>query len=119
MDDDSVGARVATLRKQRGMSQLRLAGDAHVSKSLLAKVETGHKPATQGFVAAVARALRVDVTEVTGQPYRVEQEHAAVPELRRALTELVYPRWWTASLVPCTSWHATSLWFLTWGRPPR
>lgn len=91
VDEGSVGARVATLRKRRGMSQQRLAVEAHLSKSLLSKVETGHKPATQPFVAAVARVLGVHVTDLTGQPYHDGREHAAVPELRRALTELIYP----------------------------
>lgn len=47
MDEDSIGARVAMLRKQRGLSQQRLAAEALVSKSLLSKVEVGQKPATR------------------------------------------------------------------------
>lgn len=35
--------------------------------------------------------MSVEITEITGQPYRDGAEHAAVPELGRALTELVYP----------------------------
>src|SRR5450432_3276349 len=36
---------------------------------LLTKVESGHAAATPAFIGAVARALRVDVPRLTGQPY--------------------------------------------------
>jgi transcriptional regulator with XRE-family HTH domain len=62
----------------------------HVSKSLVAQVERGHKPATQAFITAAANALNVDITELTGQPYRgrtaaSDRIHAAIPEIRQAV----------------------------------
>lgn len=88
--DGGVGARVALIRMRWGMSQQRLAMEAHVSKSLLSKVEAGWRPATPPFTAAVARALGVDVVELTQQPYRSsaaseEQLHRAIPSIRRSL----------------------------------
>ena len=44
--EDAVGRRIARARKLRGLTQTGLAGRAHVSKSLIAQVESGHKPAT-------------------------------------------------------------------------
>ena len=90
LDEDSIGSRVASARKFRGLTQRRLADLAHVSYSLLTKVESGHVPATPAFIAAVARALRVDIVELTGQPYRghtarEDQAHATIPEIRRVL----------------------------------
>lgn len=90
VDEDTIGARVALLRKQRGISQQRLAAQARLSKSLLSKVETGQKPATPAFVSSAARALHVDVTDLTGQPYRdstarEDGAHAVIPDIRRAL----------------------------------
>jgi transcriptional regulator with XRE-family HTH domain len=90
LDEDSIGSRVASARKFRGFTQRRLADLAHVSYSLLTKVESGHVPATPAFIAAVARALRVDIVELTGQPYRGhnardDQVHATIPEIRRVL----------------------------------
>ena len=89
-DEDSIGSRVASARKFRGLTQRRLADLAHVSYSLLTKVESGHVPATPAFIATVARALRVDIVELTGQPYRghtarEDQAHATIPEIRRVL----------------------------------
>lgn len=96
VDEDSIGARVASLRKQRGLSQQRLAAEAHLSKSLVSKVETGQKPATQPFVAAAARVLGAHITDLTGQPYRgptarEDAAHATIPALRRELAAYQVP----------------------------
>lgn len=89
-DDDSIGPRIAQQRKARGITQIALAQDAGVSVSLLRKMEQGSRIASQPVVAALARALHVDVTTLTGQPYDREgphpdRIHSAVPDLRRAL----------------------------------
>lgn len=94
--DDSIGARISVIRKRQGMSQQRLAAEAHVSKSLLSKVEAGWRPATPAFTATVARALGVDVVELTQQPYRgpqarEERLHQAIPSLRRSLLTSDFP----------------------------
>jgi transcriptional regulator with XRE-family HTH domain len=90
MDDNTIGRRIAFARKRRGFTQMRLAQEAHVSKSLISHVETGSMPATPTLVAAVAGALHVDVSELYGQPYRGNSEasdrvHAAIPEIRQVL----------------------------------
>lgn len=87
---NAIGRRIAHARKLRGLTQIGLAGRAHVSKSLIAQVESGHKPATPSLIAAVAGALNVDVTDLTGQPYRgndvrSDRIHAAIPQIRQAL----------------------------------
>jgi transcriptional regulator with XRE-family HTH domain len=72
-DQDRAGARIAVIRKTRGWTGRELARRAHVSYSLLAKVESGAVPASPALIGAVARALRVDVPRITGQPY--EEPH--------------------------------------------
>ena len=89
-NQDRIGARVAAIRKLRGWTGRELARRASVSYSLLAKVESGAAPATPAFIGAVARALRVDVPKITGQPYegpggREAALQATVDPLRRAL----------------------------------
>lgn len=76
--------------KLRGVSQRGLAARAHVSYSLLTKVEQGHRPASPAFIGAVARALRVDVPRITGQPYhapagQMRALQATIDPIRRAL----------------------------------
>lgn len=89
-DATTIGQRIAHARKLRGLTQAELAARAPCSKSLIAQVERGHKPATPTLIAAVANALNVDVTELTGQPYRgttarTDRIHEAIPEIRQAL----------------------------------
>jgi len=95
-ETDSIGSRTAAIRKLKGMSGRHLADRAHISYSLLTKVETGKAPASPAFTAAVARALAVPVNDLTGQPYRRETRsdelaHAAVPELRREVASYTLP----------------------------
>ncbi len=88
--EDSIGARVGAIRKLRGWSARELARQASMSYSLLTKVESGAAPASPPFIGAVARALRVDVPRVTGQPYqeprgRYAALQASMAPLRRVL----------------------------------
>lgn len=87
---EHTGIRIAKARNLRGFTQEGLAMRANVSRSLLAKVETGAKPATPSLVAAVARACSVDPAEINGQPYRGNDKnsdavHATIPAIRMAL----------------------------------
>src|SRR6266511_1200058 len=87
----SIGRRIADARKARGLTQEALAQRSAVSVSLLRKVEQGSRDATPAITAAVAKALGVDVTSLTGQPYdqhgrRRDRIHTLIPALRRALT---------------------------------
>ncbi|MGP4115229.1 helix-turn-helix domain-containing protein [Streptomyces sp. 4N509B] len=70
--DKFIGARIAELRAKRGLTQTGLAMRAHISKSLLSKVECGQRPASHEMVAACARALGVTPADLLGQPYREE-----------------------------------------------
>jgi transcriptional regulator with XRE-family HTH domain len=89
-DQDQAGTRIAGLRKTRGWTARELARRASVSYSLLAKVESGAVPASPALIGAVARALRVDVPRVTGQPYvesrgQAGRLHDSVNALRRSI----------------------------------
>ncbi|MGH3915917.1 MAG: helix-turn-helix domain-containing protein [Pseudonocardiaceae bacterium] len=88
--EGTVGRRVAIQRKLAGLTQHQLATRAHVSKSLVAQVETGALPASAAFTAAAARALHVEVDALTGEPYGPpltdpQADHAGIPELRVVL----------------------------------
>lgn len=76
-DQDRIGARIAMIRKTRGWTGRELARRAHVSYSLITKVESGAVPASPALIGAVARVLRVDVPRITGQPYREPSGQAA------------------------------------------
>ncbi|MFR9723418.1 helix-turn-helix domain-containing protein [Streptomyces sp. MS19] len=70
--DEHTGARIADYRKLRQLTQAGLAQRAFVSRGTIAKIEAGLSPATPAVVAAVARALEVEVAVLNGQPYLEE-----------------------------------------------
>lgn len=81
-----VGRNVAAVRKARGLSQLELSRRAQISYSLLTKIESEHAPATPAVIGALARALRVDVPRLTGQPF--EAASATSPEIYEPISAL-------------------------------
>ncbi|MFE5591215.1 helix-turn-helix domain-containing protein [Streptomyces sp. NPDC056549] len=89
LDNGHTGTRIREQRRLARLSQRELAARIPYSYSLLNQVECGARPASADFVAAVARALRIDVTVLTGQPYvrLLHQDHLAtlVRPIREAL----------------------------------
>lgn len=86
-DDDHTGTRIRDQRKLARLTQRQLADRLPYSYSLLNQVERGVRPATVDFLAAVAHALRVDVTTLTGQPYVTELQQDRLAELVRPIRE--------------------------------
>ncbi|MFJ3229568.1 helix-turn-helix domain-containing protein [Streptomyces sp. NPDC086787] len=87
LDEDHTGARIREQRRLSGLTQRSLADRIPYSYSLLNQVECGARPATPDFVAAVARALKIDVTTLTGQPYVTELQRDRLAELVRPVRE--------------------------------
>ncbi|MEU6437405.1 helix-turn-helix domain-containing protein [Streptomyces albidoflavus] len=65
-DDDSTGGRIRRERRRARLSQRQLADRIPFSYSLLNQVECGARAASVELVAAVAAALRIDVSLLTG-----------------------------------------------------
>ncbi|RBM20201.1 helix-turn-helix domain-containing protein [Streptomyces sp. PT12] len=85
--EDHTGARVADYRKLRHLTQDGLAQRAFVSRGMIAKVEAGLSPASPSFVAAVGRALGMDVSVLYGQPYISEMRKDQIDQLISPLSE--------------------------------
>jgi transcriptional regulator with XRE-family HTH domain len=91
MDEITIGARLRTLRRWRGKSQVELAGLAGLSPSFLSMVETGQRPLDRrSHIAALASALKVSETDLVGGPHLTpdplqSDPHMGVPALRVAL----------------------------------
>ncbi|GAA2714798.1 MULTISPECIES: helix-turn-helix transcriptional regulator [Streptomyces] len=88
-NDTHIGARIAEQRNLAHLTQRGLADKAHISYSLLSKVESGHKPASPALIAACARALGIETSVLVGQPFRAEQREdrfeAPIAALRASL----------------------------------
>jgi transcriptional regulator with XRE-family HTH domain len=85
---ERIGQRIAEARKARGLTQLQLAQRAPCSKSLIAQVERGHKPAAPSLTAGAARALEIRLEQLTGQPYEDPQRgrvHQTIPDIQTAM----------------------------------
>ncbi|MFE9845756.1 helix-turn-helix domain-containing protein [Streptomyces goshikiensis] len=86
---DHTGARIKRLRLERHLTQQALAELAGISASLLTKIERGERPPTPYAAGCLARALRVDVATVTGQPFvaelRADQLDVLIRPIREAL----------------------------------
>src|SRR5699024_7026703 len=79
----------------RHLTQHGLADRSALSRSYIAGIEAGHRIPHPATVATLARALRLDPIELTGQPYRDtradDHVHQAIPDVRRALAYLDLP----------------------------
>jgi len=91
VDEITIGARLRTLRRWRGKSQVELAGLAGLSPSFLSMVETGQRPLDRrSHIAALASALKVSETDLVGGPHLTpdplqSDPHMGIPALRVAL----------------------------------
>jgi len=91
-EDLRIGERIAAHRRRLGLTQQGLAMRLHRSKSWVTKIERGDRPLDSvRTLLEIARALGVEVRELTGQPWFPEPGgpgHEHVPALRGALTAL-------------------------------
>ncbi|MFJ5804881.1 helix-turn-helix domain-containing protein [Streptomyces sp. NPDC093093] len=84
---DHTGARMKRLRLERDLTQRAVSDLAQVPYSTYTKTEQGVIPASPHVIAAVARALRVQVETVTGQPYATELRADELDILIRPIRE--------------------------------
>jgi transcriptional regulator with XRE-family HTH domain len=90
-DDSTIGTRLRELRRWRRMTLAEVAGLAGISTSYLSMAERGLRSLDRrSLISALAAALRVSETELTGGPHLGSDPlqsgpHAAIPALREAL----------------------------------
>jgi len=88
-EPETVGKRVARVRKLRHLTQTGLAQAAQVSVSMVSQVEQGKRQASPTVLAALARALSVPVADLQGRPYleelRRDQLDGLIQPIREAL----------------------------------
>lgn len=87
----SGGARVAELRKVRGLTQAALARRAGVSVSLLSKIEVGDRTLSPGVAAAFARGLQISLGALYGEAKVAEDQGALLQDLRAAVRRYDVP----------------------------
>ncbi|MFJ9798480.1 multiprotein-bridging factor 1 family protein [Streptomyces sp. NPDC101145] len=81
-----VGRRIAAARRARRMTQPELAAAAHLSLSMLRKVEQGSRVPGDGTLGALATALGVDASRLIEDPIRTGgRVRAVLPALSAAI----------------------------------
>jgi transcriptional regulator with XRE-family HTH domain len=91
VDEITIGARLRTLRRWRGMTQVELADLAGVSPSFVSMVEHGTRMLDRrSHISALASALRVSETDLVGGPHLSSDHlqsdpHMGIPALRVSL----------------------------------
>lgn len=85
--EEHTGARIARARKIRRLTQRELADRSHVSYSTITKVEQGKLPASPAVIGALARALSLPTTDLTGQPYIEELQRDQIDVLLEPIRE--------------------------------
>ncbi|MFF1349331.1 multiprotein-bridging factor 1 family protein [Streptomyces sp. NPDC058322] len=86
-DERSTADRIREQRKRARLSQRELSARIPYSYSLLNQVECGARVATADFTAAVAAALGIDITTLTGPPHVTEMQHGLLASLVRPIRE--------------------------------
>jgi transcriptional regulator with XRE-family HTH domain len=82
-DEVTIGARLRALRRWRGMTLAQLAGQADLSTSFLSMAERGQRPLDRrSHIAALAAALKVSETDLTGAPHLGHDPVQSDPHLR-------------------------------------
>lgn len=90
--ENSIGDRIAAYRTARWLTQRQLAASAHVSLSLLRKVEQGSRPVTDRTLEAIADALGAEPDVLAGRRRVTDSRvHAAVPSIRMAIAAYDLP----------------------------
>ncbi|OEJ57181.1 DNA-binding protein [Streptomyces agglomeratus] len=87
LPEDHTGVRIARLRRERHLTQRALSDLSNIPYSTLTKTEQGTLPATPHLIAACARAMRVEVATIVGQPYAVELRADELDILIRPIRE--------------------------------
>ncbi|MFF4575683.1 helix-turn-helix domain-containing protein [Streptomyces sp. NPDC001410] len=89
LPQDHTGVRIARLRRERHLTQQGLADLSGVPYNTLTKIEQGRLSATPHAVACLARAMRVEVSTIVGQPYkadlRADELDVLIAPIREAL----------------------------------
>ncbi len=91
MDQDTIGARLRALRRWRGMTQAQLGGLSGIAPTLISMIENGQRPLDRrSQIAAVAAALGISETDLTGGPHlsadhQQADPYSGIPRLRAAL----------------------------------
>lgn len=84
-----LGARIAELRRERGLTQTRLAQTLELTQQMVASYEVGRRRVPVSLLPAIADVLAVSVEQLIGRPaVRAAAKRGPAPELQQQIERI-------------------------------
>ena len=84
-----LGARIAELRKERGLTQVQLAQTLDLTQQMVASYEVGRRRVPVSLLPGIADALGVSIEELIGrQPARAAAKRGPAPKLQQQIERI-------------------------------
>ena len=84
-----LGARIAQLRKERGLTQVQLAQLLDLTQQMVASYEVGRRRVPVSLLPAIADALTISIEELIGRPpARAAARRGPAPKLQQQIERI-------------------------------
>jgi transcriptional regulator with XRE-family HTH domain len=84
-----LGARIAQLRKERGLTQVQLAQTLDLTQQMVASYEVGRRRVPVSLLPAIADALMISIEELIGRsPARAAAKRGPAPKLQQQIERI-------------------------------
>lgn len=84
-----LGARIAQLRKERGLTQVQLAQLLDLTQQMVASYEVGRRRVPVSLLPAIADALTISIEELIGRPpARAAAKRGPAPKLQQQIERI-------------------------------
>lgn len=84
-----LGARIAELRRERGLTQTQLAQTLELTQQMVASYEVGRRRVPVSLLPAIADALAISVEQLIGRPpARAAAKRGPAPKLHRQIERI-------------------------------
>ena len=83
-----LGARIAQMRKNQGLTQVQLAQALGISQQMVGSYEVGRRRVPVSMLPALARALRVQIDELLGDAVKVHAKRGPASQLQRSMERI-------------------------------
>ena len=83
-----LGARIAGLRKEQGLTQVQLAEALELTQQMIASYEVGRRRIPVSLLPGIARALATSVEELIGQESTARTKRGPAPKLQQQIERI-------------------------------
>jgi transcriptional regulator with XRE-family HTH domain len=83
-----LGARIAQLRRDHGLTQVQLAETLEISQQMVASYEVGRRRVPVSMLQPLAQALAVDTDDLLGKPAKANGKRGPAPVLARHMERI-------------------------------